>query len=203
MQRVFNDIHEKAAEAASGYTISIEHLLQQGFNIFRKAPAELILYGIVYLLVFSNPVTGIIFGGPAIMGFFILANKIDRGEKIGLNDFTLSFNNYFQLFTLNLLMWIIISAGTLLLILPGLYFAISYIFSWFFSWFYSVEAAEALRLSRRVVSGNFWQIALLCLVLVCLLILGGMAFGIGILLALPLVFCVIYAAFNDIIGINQ
>jgi len=203
MQRIFADHYERVNEAAKGFTISVEHLLQQGFNIFRKAPAELILYGIFYLLVSSNPVTGIILGGPATMGFYILARKIDRGEKISINDFTLSFNMFFPLLALNLLMWILISLGLLLLIIPGIYLAVSFIFSWFFVWFYDVESAEALRLSKKLVSGNLSQVFVLCLVLFGLLLLGSLAFGVGVLLAVPLVHLVIYAAFNDLIGFND
>jgi hypothetical protein len=56
-------------------------------------------------------------------------------------------------------------------------------------------------MSRRVVSGNFGQIFLLCLILAGINLLGTLAFGVGVLLTLPFSYCVIYAAFEDIIGI--
>jgi len=203
MQRIYTDIHEKVNAAAGGFNLSIENLLQQGFNIFRKAPAEFILYTILVLLVSSNPVTGLLLGGPVTMGFFILIHKADRDEKISINDFTLGFNAFFPLLALNLLIWIVVGLGMIFLIIPGIYFAVSFMYSWFFFWFYDVEPAEAMRLSRRMVSGNFLQVLLLCLVLGLILFVGTLAFGIGVLLALPLVYCVIYASFNDIIGFNN
>ena len=91
--------------------------------------------------------------------------------------------------------------GFILLIIPGIYFAVSYLFAHFFVWFYDVSPTEAVRLSRKTVSGNFGQILLLCLILGGINLLGVLAFGVGVLLTLPLSYCVVYAAFEDIIGI--
>ena len=90
-----------------------------------------------------------------------------------------------------------------MLIIPGIYFAVSYVFSHLFVWFYDKEPSEAIRLSKLTVSGNFRQILLLFLILAGINLLGLMALGIGILLTMPFSFCVVYAAFDDIIGISN
>ena len=54
-----------------------------------------------------------------------------------------------------------------------------------------------------MVSGNFGQILLLFLILAAINFLGVLALGIGILLTMPFSFCVVYAAFDDIIGISN
>ena len=64
-----------------------------------------------------------------------------------------------------------------------------------------MEPAQAIRLSRKTVAGNFGQVFLLYLLLAGINLLGVLAFGIGILITMPLSFCVAYAAFDDIIGI--
>ena len=66
-----------------------------------------------------------------------------------------------------------------------------------------VDPKEALRMSRKTISGNFGQILLLCLVLGGINFLGLLTFGIGILLTFPFSYCVVYAAFDDIIGIPK
>jgi uncharacterized membrane protein len=79
---------------------------------------------------------------------------------------------------------------------------VSTLFAHFFVWFYDVEPSQAVRLSHKMVSGNFGQILLLWLVLAGINLLGALAFGVGILVTIPYTTCVIYAAFDDIIGIT-
>jgi len=120
---------------------------------------------------------------------------------VELPDFFKSFDKFTPLLILNLLIVLVVFIGLLLLIIPGIYFAVSYLFAHFFVWYYDVDPSEAIRLSRKTVSGNFGQILLLCFVLGGINLIGILAFGVGILLTLPFTYCVIYAAFDDIIGI--
>lgn len=196
-----DDISIKVDRAASGFNISIESALQMGFNHFRKAPGLFILYTIIYLLAFSNPGTGLILGGPLIVGFYITAHYL---QKKGTAEFGLFFNGFQKfvpLLILNLLMTLLIMIGFLILILPGLYFSISYLFAHLFVWFYDVSPGEAITLSRKMVKGNFIQIMWIWLILLGINILGVLAAGVGLLVTLPFSICVIYAVFDDIIGI--
>jgi len=119
----------------------------------------------------------------------------------GFQDFFKGFEKTVSLIKLNLLIFIIVLAGLLMLVVPGIYFAVSYVFSHLFVWFYDREPSEAIRLSRKTVAGNFGQVLLLLLILAGINLLGVMALGLGVLLTIPFSFCVIYAAFEDIIGI--
>ena len=57
--------------------------------------------------------------------------------------------------------------------------------------------------SRKTVSGNFGQILMLLLILAGINLIGILALGVGILLTMPFSFCVLYAAFDDVIGISN
>jgi len=200
MQVIF-DHHRKVGKASGGFRLSIENVLQVGFNIFRKSPGILIIYGAISAIAFSNPVSGAVLAGPLTAGFYIVADRIRHDKPVELPDFFRSFDRFIPLFILNLLIGVVVFLGLLLLIVPGIYFAISYLFAHFFVWFYHEEPTEAIRLSRKMVSGNFGQILLLCLVLAGINFLGAIAFGVGLLLTIPFSYCVLYAAFDDIIGI--
>ena len=202
MQVIF-DIHQKVEDATSGFRLSIENVLQQGLNLFRKEPGPFILYGIITALALSNPISGLLLGGPAAAGYYIVAQRIRQGKKIEISDFFRSLDKFVPLLILHLLISLLVVLGLMLLILPGIYLAISYLFAHFFVWFYDREPYQAIGLSRKVVSGNFGQILLLLLVLAGINLLGFMALGIGILLTMPYSFCVVYAAFDDIIGIKN
>lgn len=201
--QVVNGIGKRVEKASMGFTISIENLLQVGFNLFRKSPGIFILYSILAAVAISNPLSGLLLGGPVVAGYYIVAQMISLDKRVEISDFFRSFDKFVPLMLVNLLVTLVVFAGIILFIIPGIYFAISYIFAHLFVWFYDVDPSEAIRLSRKTVSGNFSQILLLFLVLAGINILGGLAFGVGLLLTLPFTYCVIYAAFDDIIGIPK
>ena len=200
MQVIF-DIQRKVDDASAGYRLSIENVLQVGFNLFRKSPGIFIIYSILGIVALSNPISGLLLGGPVITGYYIVSQLINHDRHVELPDFFKSFDKFTPLLILNLLITLVVFIGLMLLIIPGIYFAVSYLFSHFFVWYYDLDPSEAIRLSRKTVSGNFGQILLLCLVLGGINLIGILAFGVGILLTLPFTYCVIYAAFDDIIGI--
>ncbi len=202
MQEV-NGIGHKVENASMGFTISIENVLQVGFNLFRKSPGIFIIYSIVAVVAISNPLSGLLLGGPVVAGYYIVAQMIRMDKRVELSDFFRSFDKFIPLLLVNLLITLVVFTGLILFIIPGIYFAISYIFAHLFVWFYNVNPSEAVRLSRKTVSGNFSQVLLLFLVLAGINVLGGLAFGVGILLTLPFTYCVIYVAFDDIIGIPK
>ena len=201
--QVIDDVYGKVGAASRGYTLSVENVLQLGFNIFRKAPAEFMLFSLFGLLVFTNPISGILLGGPVSATYYHLAHQVSRGAQIRQEDYFKGFEKFGELLKLNILIFVVVLLGLALLIVPGIYFAVSYVFAHFFTWFYDLNSTEAIRLSRKSVSGNFGQIFLLFLILGGINFLGVLAFGVGVLITMPLSFCVAYAAFDDIIGISN
>jgi len=197
------DIDQQVEEASSGFRLSIENILQVGFNLLRKAPAEFIIFSILGVIVFSNPITALLLGGPVMASYFHMAHLAGKDKRIEFSDFFKGFERTGTLLKLNLLIFLLVLLGLFLLIVPGIYFAVSYTFSHLFVWFYDKDPTEAIRLSRKAVSGNFWHILLLFLILAGINLLGLLALGVGILLTMPFSFCVVYAAFDDIIGISN
>lgn len=200
---VISDIDKRVEGASSGYRLSIESTLQLGFNLLRKAPSEFIVFSVLGIIIFSNPISGILLGGPAMASYFHLAHLASKGQQIEISDFFRGFDKSGKLIKLSLLIFLIVSLGLIMLIIPGIYFAVSYVFAHLFVWFYDKDPGEAIRLSKITVSGNFGQIFLLFLILAGINLLGLMALGVGILLTMPFSFCVVYAAFDDIIGISN
>jgi len=202
MEVEFN-IEEQVKQASSGYRLSIESTLQVGFNLLRQAPSEFIVFSVLGVLIFSNPISGLILGGPVMASYFHLAHLASKGQQIEISDFFRGFDKAGSLIKLSLVICLLVFLGLLVLILPGVYLAVSYVFSHLFVWFYNKSPSEAIRLSRLAVSGNFGQVLLLFLILAGINLLGILALGVGILLTMPFSFCVVYAAFDDIIGITN
>jgi hypothetical protein len=201
--QVIQDIQKQAEEASKGFRLSLENVLQVGFNIFRKAPAEFMVFSVFGLLVFSNPISALLLGGPVSASYLHMAHRVKQGNRIEASDYFRGFEKFGDLLKLNLLVFVVVILGLALLIIPGIYFAVSYAFAHFFVWFFHLESTEAIRLSRKTISGNFGQIFLLFLILGGINFLGVLAFGLGVLITMPLSFCVLYAAFDDVIGISN
>ena len=201
--QVIQDVQKQVEEASAGYTLSLENVLQGGFNLFRKAPAEFMVFSILGIFVFSNPISALLLGGPITACYFHMAHHVSHGRRIELSDYFKGFEKFGQLLKLNLLIFVVVILGLAMLVVPGIYFAVSYTFGHFFVWFFDMDPKEAIRLSRKTVSGNFGQIFLLYLVMAGINLLGVLAFGVGILVTMPFSFCVAYSAFDDIIGISN
>jgi len=200
---VVSNIDRQVEEASKGFSLSIESTLQVGFNLFRKAPSEFIVFSVLGALIFSNPISGLLLGGPTMASYFHMARLASKGQQIEISDFFRGFDKAGGLIKVSLLIFLVVLLGLMMLIIPGIYFAVSYVFSHLFIWFYDKDPSEAIRLSRKTVSGNFRQILLLFLILAGINLLGLMALGLGILLTMPFSFCVVFAAFDDIIGISN
>ena len=52
--QVVQDIHRQVEEASGGYKLSLENVLQVGFNLFRKAPGEFIVFSIIGIFVYNT-----------------------------------------------------------------------------------------------------------------------------------------------------
>ncbi len=195
-------IYQSVENLSQGYRISIESALQMGFNHLRKAPGIFIVYSLIGLITLSNPGTGLILGGPILAGYYLFIRHLQAGEDPDIGIFFHAFYKFVPLLVLSLLLGLLIAIGFMLLIIPGIYLTISYLFSHLFVCFYDIAPAEALTLSRKTVKGNFMQILYLWLILLGINVLGALALGVGLLLTIPFSACVIYAVFDDIIGIT-
>ncbi len=90
-------------------------------------------------------------------------------------------------FLASALMGLIIFAGIILLIVPGLYFAVKYHFMMYFVVDKKMGPLEALRASGKITEGVKWKIVGLVLASAGVMILGALALGIGILVAIPVI----------------
>ena len=100
--------------------------------------------------------------------------------------------------------WLVLAVaiGILLLITPGIYLEISYFFSVPLVVEKRMEFWSALETSRKLVTKK-WFYFLGFRLLLSLLNLGGLlCLVIGLLVTIPLTFCIVVAAYEDIVGLN-
>jgi uncharacterized membrane protein len=113
------------------------------------------------------------------------------------------FQHFLGLFLLTILSTIIIFLGFIALILPGIYLVVGYCFAPFFIVFGKMDLWDALEYSRKVIHKEWFSMFIFLFILGLLNLVGLLALGIGVLFTLPITYCAMYAAFDDIVGINK
>ncbi|BAY52958.1 hypothetical protein NIES2134_119620 [Thermostichus vulcanus NIES-2134] len=96
---------------------------------------------------------------------------------------------------------VLIFAGVLLL-LPGVYFGVAYMFAVPLVVEHQFDVWPALETSRRLVSRNWWSFFFLNVSIIFWNILGLCLCCVGLLVSIPWSSCVIVAAYRDIIGLR-
>ncbi len=196
---VINDFSRKVEDLRfKGYSVRIEEYLRKGVWIFQQKPELFLIYTAVLLALL--PIGGFLFSGPLAGGFFIVAHRINCGKHVIIDHFLDGFKLFIPLFLLVIVAVFFVFLGTLAFILPGIYLSVGYTFAILFVIFTRVDFWEAMELSRKLVGREWFSIFGLTLVLGIINFIGALAFGVGLLFSIPITYCALYAAFDDIIG---
>jgi GYF domain 2 len=88
--------------------------------------------------------------------------------------------------------------GFILLIIPGIYLSIAYLFTWLLIIDKKMDFWAALEVSRRVISAQWWQMFGLILLAIPFLILGLICLLVGVFVAVVLISAAIIYAYEDL-----
>jgi uncharacterized membrane protein YedE/YeeE len=98
---------------------------------------------------------------------------------------------------------LLIGLGSVLLVLPGIYLAVSYLFAQLFVVDKNLGFWSAMETSRRLITKKWFSFFGLGLLMFLLILAGLLCFGVGVLATIPLGSCVLTAAYEDIVGLNS
>jgi hypothetical protein len=152
-----------------------------------------VIYVQAYMIVYST-----LLAPPLYAGFYLVANKISRGEEVIYPDFFGGFRFWIPTAVISLLTQVLIAIGLIALIIPGIYLAVGYLFAIQMGIFGGIDPWSAMEWSRKLITRNWWRFLGLLLVLVVLNALGLLLAGIGLLFTVPLTFLVLYVVFEEI-----
>ena len=195
-----------------GYEFNLGDYVSRGWEIFRGNPVNFVLYALVYFLIVGSlealddgfgGLLQVLLGAPLSAGFLIVADKVARGEDTEFGDFFKGFNHFVQLVVGNLTIMVLFAIGLLFLVIPGIYLIVAYMLWMPLVLFEQLNFWPALETSRKIVTRNWWNFLLLGIVFFGIAILGILALGIGILAAFPVIYCVVYAVYEDLISNNS
>jgi uncharacterized membrane protein len=144
---------------------------------------------------FVTPLFGSVFSG-GVYYFFLL--KI-RGQPADISDVFAGFTRAFlALLVAGLLISVFVTVGVICLVLPGIYLAVAYSFTVILATDKKLGFWESMETSRKVITRQWWRVLGLMLLSIPFLILGAIALGVGIFVAIPLVFGAVAYAYEDL-----
>ena len=187
--------------------------IEAGFNLYKNNFSPLVLAAII-ALVLSTVTVGLL-AGPMIAGLFIMTLQLLRKEvpRPGAGRVFRGFDYFLNAFLFVAVWGIAILIGSFIL---ALFPVIGQLLSLFF--LYAAQAflmfgmflivdkelnfLPASRESIQTVKTNFWPFFGLSAIAGIIGSIGAVAFGIGIVLTIPIQVCILTVAYQEIFGRN-
>ena len=140
---------------------------------------------------------------PLMAGFIIVAFKTIKNQQIKFKDFFKGFEYFFPLFLCGIVMNILVTIGTILLLIPGIYLTVSYLFVTPLLLDRKLDFWQAMEGSRKLITVKWFSVFGFCLFLILINTLGALPYFVGLLITIPLSACALAIAYDDIVGIES
>ena len=129
----------------------------------------------------------------ALLGLVRIFLGICDEEEVNISDLFLCYPYLVRFIVAQLLYVLIVMVGTILLVVPGIYFAIKFAFHPFIIVDEDVRAIESLKRSWAITTGSVWNLILLAIIVMAINFLGMLLLLIGMLFTYP--FSMVAAAY--------
>ena len=199
-------------------TVNIEEYIKQSWEMFKEHVGEFIGFTVVYLILFVAYIVslqlsyaGFFYLTLAVIasaviaslsaGYGIAAFRLLSGQQLEFADFFKGFNYFLPLFLASLAGGFLVGIGLLLLLIPGIYLAVSYMFATFLIIDYRMEFWQALETSRKIIAKNWFAFFGFAFALFAINLLGCLALGVGLLVTIPVTSCAAAIAYKEIAGL--
>lgn len=159
-------------------------LAKQFFTDLQANPRDLLALVISF---FATVIAGFLLASAAQGGLINVALKIYERGTAQLSDFFISCSQYWRYLKLSLLLFLILMAGFLLFVIPGLIFLMMYFFSMFIVFDTNISATAALHESKVITKGVRWKLFF------TIIIITVLSAAIGLLAGLILPFGISHA----------
>ncbi len=147
----------------------------------------------------SGSILSLILAGPMNLGAAIYILSFIRKENPSIRHLFQGFNNFITAFLVHLVMTLIIAFGFILLVIPGIIFALSYSLTFFIvAKNPKIRPMDALRKSRMMMDGHKTQLFYLYLRFLGLAILSLLTMGIGFFFLVPYAYVCMALFYEDV-----
>ncbi|MCE1273321.1 MAG: hypothetical protein LWW75_02190 [Chlorobiales bacterium] len=182
--------------------------LRKGMEMFKEHIGEFAGFTLILMLV--SALSSRLAGGsslivsiasiPLFAGFMIGTFKLLAGHELHFNDLFSGYRYFLPLALAGMASSLIVAAGMVLLIVPGIYFLVSYLFVSALVVDYGMEFWQAMETSRKLVSRHWLRLFVFVLLILSINLLGLLALGIGLLVTIPVTSCAVAVVYRSIAG---
>ena len=120
-------------------------------------------------------------------GYLKLTLSYFDGKKLPFGDLFTQFKYYWRILGATILVALIIIGGLFLLVIPGIYWALKYQYTLVLIIDKDLGISEAMGESARLTDGVKLRLLGLCFTYLGVIIVGAIVLGVGILVAMPIV----------------
>ncbi len=193
----------------ASYSLNVQECIKRGFEMFKEHVGEFIGFTLI-IFVASAASSKLAFAGSFLFsavlaslsaGYGIATFRLLSAQTLEFADFFKGFNYFLPLFLASLAGGFLVGIGFLLLIIPAIYLAVSYMFTTFLIIDYRMDFWQALETSRKIITKNWFAFFGFSFVLFFINILGCLALGAGLLVTIPVTACATAVAYRDIVGL--
>lgn len=194
------------------YQVKSSEYISQGYDLF-KANAGNFIGFLIVLAIFSSIASAVPYVGSIIstlvstflyLGLYKAIRKMKYGQGGSFNDFFDGFKmDAGQVIAFAIVNSIVLLLGFVLLIIPGIYLAVAYTFALPILSITGKDFWGAMEVSRKVISRNWFSFFGFLLLLLLLNFVGAICLLIGLFVTIPVTFCAIYLAFEDICEVQS
>ena len=197
--------------ARTPQSLPLGDYFKTGWGLFKQYPGGFVGFCLLNFLIQGllngtshlGAVASVAITSPLLMGNFIVSAKLLHGQTPEFRDFFAGFQYFLPLLLLSLVAGLFIAIGTMLLVIPGLYLIVAYMFASYLVVDRRLDFWPAMELSRRTVHPRWFSYFAFVLLVALLNLAGAVALGVGLLVTIPLSFCAVTAAYADIFGFQS
>lgn len=164
--------------------IPLTELFSRGF-IFVN-----LLVGLFFLLAFILYIVGLVYSWFVIPKMLLKfydtqSTQVNFGQIFGL----LGFRQLLRLLAVSILYFLAVTAGFIVLIIPGIYLAVKLQFAWYYVLDKNIGVIEAFKRSYAATTGNFWSLFFIDIIA---------AFLMNLIIAIPIAFLMFVYAYRHL-----
>ncbi len=136
-------------------------------------------------------------------GYTVMMLSYQTGKKLPFVDLFTQFKHFFEVLGATLLVGLIVAVGFIFLIVPGIYLALRFQFTVTLILDRNLGIMEAMRESTKLTQGIKMSLLGFDLTLLGVILLGVLALGVGVFVAMPIVWLATVVVYRQLSGAHQ
>ena len=183
-----------------GYSMDPGHCFSRSWDLFTRH--FWLLVGASFVIAWITKAIPL-FSGVLSGGLFLLFLKLIRGENAEFGDAFSGFGNFLELFLVGLVVNLLTAVGFALLIVPGIFLAVAWLFAVPLVADRKLDFWTAMEVSRLVICAHWLDFFLLALLSLLVCLVGVIVFCLGFYIALPIAIGAIAYAYEDVFATGR